>query len=82
MIGKRLEKLAYVLVNHSFELNKNDLFMISGSHAATQLIKEVYRQAIDVGAYPYVKWSGGIGRNILQKILRKTTQIFVSRCKI
>ncbi len=26
MIGKRLEKLAYVLVNHSFELNKNDLF--------------------------------------------------------
>ena len=49
MIGKRLEKLAYVLVNHSFELNKNDLFMISESHAATQLIKEVYKHAIDVG---------------------------------
>ncbi len=49
MIGKMLEKLAYVLVNHSFELNKNDLFMISESHAVTQLIKDAYKHAMGVG---------------------------------
>ncbi|MEA3457944.1 MAG: hypothetical protein U9R21_04620 [Candidatus Thermoplasmatota archaeon] len=55
MIGKGLKKLAYVLVNHSFEPNKNELFMIRGSYTATPLIKEIYWQAIDVGAYSYVK---------------------------
>ena len=45
--------------------------MISGSHAATQLIKESYRLAIDVGAYPYVKWSGGLAEIFYKKSLEK-----------
>jgi len=45
--------------------------MISGSHAATQLIKESYRLSIDVGAYPYVKWSGGLAEIFYKKSLEK-----------
>lgn len=53
MIDKRLETLADILVRYSLQLKKNDLFEISGSHLATPLIKEVYRTAIQVGAYPF-----------------------------
>ena len=55
MIDKRLEKLARVLVDHSLEIKKNDLFVISGSQVATPLIKEVYKQALKRGAYPYTR---------------------------
>ena len=55
MIDKRLEKFAYILVNHSLELKKGDLFVISGSHIAAPLIKEVYKQALDAGAHPYTR---------------------------
>ena len=55
MFDKRLERLAHILINHSLELKKNDLFMISGGHIATPLIKEIYIQALKVGAYPYAK---------------------------
>lgn len=53
MIDRRLEKLAYILVHHSLRLKDHDLFVISGSHLAAPLIKEVYKQAIEVGAHPY-----------------------------
>ena len=39
--------------------------------AATQLIKEVYRQAIDVGAYSYVRWSRGLAEIFCKKSLEK-----------
>jgi aminopeptidase len=55
MIDKRLEKLANVLVKHSLSLKKNDLFLISGSHIAAPLIREVYKQAVKLGAYPYTR---------------------------
>ena len=55
MIDKRLEKLAYILVNHSLELKKDDLFVISGGTIAAPLIKEVYKQAIKAGAHPYIR---------------------------
>ena len=55
MIDKRLEKLAYILVHHSLRIKKNDLFVIAGSPLAAPLIKEVYKQAVEAGAYPYVK---------------------------
>ena len=55
VIDKRLEKLASVLVNHSLEIKKNDLFAICGSSVATPLIKEVYKQALKLGAQPYVQ---------------------------
>jgi len=55
MLDPRLEKLAHILVTHSLSIQKDDLFVISGSELATPLIKEVYRQAIDLGAHPFVK---------------------------
>jgi len=55
MIDKRLEKLAYVLIHHSLRIRKNDLFVISGSPVAAPLIKEVYKQAVQVGAYPFTR---------------------------
>ena len=30
MIDKRLQKLAYILINHSLKIKKNDLFLING----------------------------------------------------
>ena len=53
MMDKRLEKLATILVRYSLNLKKNDLFVISGSHLAAPLIKEVYHQAIMIGAHPF-----------------------------
>lgn len=53
MIDKRLENLATILVRYSVTLKKNDLFLITGSHLATPLIKEVYHQAIKLGAHPF-----------------------------
>ncbi|MBN1860532.1 MAG: aminopeptidase [Candidatus Thermoplasmatota archaeon] len=53
MIDKRLETLADILVRYSLELKKNDLFVISGSHLAAPLIKEVYFKAIQLGAHPF-----------------------------
>ena len=55
MIDKRLEKLAYILVKHSLGIKKNDLFVISGSYVTTPLIKEVYKQALKLGANPYTR---------------------------
>ena len=57
MIDKRLEKLAYILVNHSLDIKKNDLFLIGGSPIASPLIKEVYKQALKLGAHPYTRVS-------------------------
>jgi len=55
MIDKRLVKLANILVNHSLGIKKNDLFVISGSPVSAPLIKEVYRQALELGANPYTR---------------------------
>jgi aminopeptidase len=53
MIDKRMEKFANILVHHSLGLKKNDLFVISGSYLAAPLIKEVYQQAVEIGAHPF-----------------------------
>jgi aminopeptidase len=53
MIDKRLEKFANILVHYSLGLKKNDLFEISGSYLAAPLIKEVYQQAVEIGANPF-----------------------------
>ncbi len=53
MMDKRLEKLATILVRYSLEVKKNDLFRITGSHLAAPLIREVYKQAVMIGAHPF-----------------------------
>jgi aminopeptidase len=54
MIDQSIKKLAQILVNYSLEIKKNDLFAIYGNQLSAQLIKEVYRQAIGLGAHPYI----------------------------
>jgi len=53
MMDKRLETLARILVKYSLSVKKHDLFLITGSHLAAPLIKEVFKQAMDAGAHPY-----------------------------
>jgi len=55
MIDKRLEKLANILIHHSLEIKKNDLFMIVGSPLTAPLITEVYKQSLKAGANPHVR---------------------------
>ena len=55
MIDKKLKEFAKILINHSLKLKKNDLFLISGTPIASPLIKEVYKQAIQAGAYPFTR---------------------------
>ena len=55
MIDKRLKQFAHILVTHSLGIKKNDLFVIRGNSLSAPLIMEVYRQALQLGAYPYVR---------------------------
>jgi aminopeptidase len=61
MSDPRVKKMAEVLVNYSLALKKGDKFLISG-HAVTEpLIKEVYQEALKVGAHPMTNISIGLG---------------------
>ena len=55
MIDERLKKLANILVSYSLEIKKDDLFLVRGGTVAAPLIREVYRQAIKIGAHPYTQ---------------------------
>ena len=55
MIDKRLKQYANILINHSLKIKKNDLFLISGTPIAAPLIKEVYKQAVQVGAHHFTR---------------------------
>ncbi|MFH1701369.1 MAG: aminopeptidase [Candidatus Zixiibacteriota bacterium] len=49
----RVKKLAELLVHYSLKLKKNQLVKIRGEVASMPLIKAVYMEALDAGAYPY-----------------------------
>lgn len=53
MIDVRITKMAKVLTHYSLALKKGDLFRIDGNYLAEPLIKEVYREALLLGANPY-----------------------------
>ena len=46
------EKYAKLLVNYSLELKKGDKLHISSTYLAEDFLKEIYRQALAVGAHP------------------------------
>lgn len=50
MADPRHQKLAKLLVNYSLRLKKGDKFLLGGPDIAAPLIREVYREAIRVGA--------------------------------
>lgn len=54
MVDPRIKKMANVLVNYSLQIKKGDLFVIQGSELAMPLIKEIYKEALRVGANPEV----------------------------
>ena len=45
-------KYAELLVHHSLSLKKNDKLLIMSSYLAEDLLKEVYRESLAIGAYP------------------------------
>jgi aminopeptidase len=51
MADPRISKLADVLVHYSIPVRKGDWFIISSTELAAPLIREVYRAAIEVGAF-------------------------------
>ncbi len=48
----RVKKLANLLVNYSLHLEKGQTLIIEGSDVASELMKEVYKEALKVGAHP------------------------------
>lgn len=58
MSDPRLDKLAQVLVHYSLKVRPRDLFRISGPALATPLLRAVFEEALDVGAYPFVRLTG------------------------
>jgi aminopeptidase len=55
MADPRLQRWARTLVQYSVGVAPGDLFMISSTPAGAPLVKEVYREALKVGAHPYVQ---------------------------
>jgi aminopeptidase len=55
MRDPRIEKYADVLVNYCVTLKEGQLVQINGSHLAEPLIKEVYKKALLIGAYPFTR---------------------------
>ncbi len=55
MTDPRIEKLAKVLTQYSLRVQRNDLFRIVGSTLSAPLIRAVYREALVLGANPYVR---------------------------
>lgn len=56
MLDNRINKMARVLVNYSLMLQKDDLLLIMVSDAGMPLAKEVFREALKVGAQPAIKY--------------------------
>jgi len=52
---QRIEKLAQVLTRYSLAIHHNDAVRIAGPALAAPLIRAVYRQALALGAHPYVR---------------------------
>ena len=51
----RISKLARVLVRYSLALQEGQLFLINADMAAAPLVRELYREALDVGAHPLLR---------------------------
>jgi aminopeptidase len=54
MVDSRISKFAKVLVNYSLRLKKDDFVVIEGNILSEPLLKEVFKEAIQVGAHPFI----------------------------
>ncbi len=55
MVDPRNTKLAQVLVHYSCKIKRKQLVKIIGGIESLPLLKEVYREVLKAGAYPYVR---------------------------
>lgn len=55
MADPRVRKLAEVLVRYSLRLKQGDLFRIAANAACAPLVRELYREALAVGAHPFTR---------------------------
>ncbi len=55
MTDPRIDSLAHVLVHHSLQLRKGDLFILNSGPSAAPLVKAVYNEAIQTGAHTHVR---------------------------
>jgi len=53
----RVAKLARVIVRYSLALKAGDVFQITSSAAAAPLLRELYRETLEVGAHPLLRIS-------------------------
>jgi len=51
----RITKYADVLLNYCIKVKKNQILGLRGTGLAAPLIKELYRQALKIGAHPYTR---------------------------
>lgn len=55
MTDPRIDSLAHVLIHHSLQLRKGDLFILNSGPTAAPLVKAVYNEAIQTGAHTHVR---------------------------
>jgi aminopeptidase len=67
MYDPRYEILASILIDHSLELKKGDVFIITGSPIAMPLISSVYLKALNRGAHVHVR----LGSEVLSELFYK-----------
>jgi aminopeptidase len=54
MVDERVHKMAQVICQYSLSLQKGDFFIIQGETAVLPLIREVFREALRMGAHPEI----------------------------
>jgi aminopeptidase len=74
----RFTKLARVLVHYCLDVEKGDLFVIRATPVATPLLTEVYRAALEAGAYPSVQLSLPRTQEAFYELAKKHQLEFVS----
>ncbi len=52
MLDPRIEKYADVLLNYCIKLKKGEIAILAATPLATDLVKELFRQSLLIGAYP------------------------------
>lgn len=55
MTDPRLKKLAYVLLHYCCKVKKKQIIKLIGGIESIPIIKELFAEAIKIGAYPYTK---------------------------
>jgi len=78
MFDPRYQNVANILIDHSLELKKNDLFIISGSHQAMPLIYYVYKAALKKGTNVHVRLGSELLSETYYKYAMKDQLDFVS----